>query len=78
MDRGRNFCAKALCDHPNKLASPGFDGLGKTVGLLLRMLKSIFHSGRYDVLDSGFCVLKAIVELKKKGVLYCAEALIND
>ncbi len=65
-------------DCSKELAAPKFNGLGKTVGVLLQLLNSVFHSGRYVVLDSGFCVLKAIVELKKKGVLYCAEALIND
>ena len=32
------------------------------------MLKSCFNSGRYVVVDSGFCVLKAIVALYKKGI----------
>ena len=41
---------------------------GKTVGLLLRMLKSYFVSGKYVVLDLGFCVLKGIVELRKRGL----------
>ncbi len=48
---------------------------GKTVGLLLRMLKKYFSTGRYIILDSGFCVLKGIVELKKEGIF--AGALIN-
>ena len=39
------------------------------------MLKSCFNSGRYVVLDSGFCILKAIVALYEKG-LY-AGALIK-
>ncbi len=52
-------------DCQKELAAPEFDGLGKTVSLLLQMLKPVFHSGCYVVLDSGFCVLKVIIELKK-------------
>ena len=41
---------------------------GKTVGLLLRMMRSYFATGSYVILDSGFCVLKASTKLNKKGV----------
>ena len=41
---------------------------GKTAALLLRLTESIWGSGRVVILDSGFCVLKAIVELRKRGV----------
>jgi hypothetical protein len=44
------------------------DEKGKTVGLLLRLTRSIWNTGRLVILDSGFCVLKGIIELKKKGV----------
>ena len=46
---------------------------GKTAGLLLRMLQSYFHTARYIVLDSGFCVLKGIIELCKNGLFGCAQ-----
>ena len=36
------------------------------------MLSPYFGTGRYIVLDSGFCVLKAIVELKRNGLFGCA------
>ena len=49
-----------------------FESMGKTAGLLLRMLQSYFGTGRYIVLDSGFCVLKGIVELKRHGLFGCA------
>ncbi len=42
--------------------------LGKTVGLLLRLCKSIYSRGFVVILDSGFCVLQGIVGLWKKGV----------
>ena len=58
---------------PRELGSQEFDNLGgKTVGLLLRCMKSYFASGRYVILDSGFCVLKGIIELRKRGVFSCA------
>ena len=59
-------------DRPSELGRPMYDELGKTVGLLLRMLEPVFHTGRYIVLDSGFCVLRGIVELRRRGVFACA------
>ena len=47
---------------------PKFNNQGKTVGLLLCVLEPIFGKGNMVVLDSRFCVLKGIVELKKHGV----------
>ena len=49
--------------------------MGKTIGTLLRLTNPVWGSGNIFVLDSGFCVLKAIIELKKKGVF--AAALIK-
>ena len=48
-----------------------FEQHGKTLGLFLRMLQSYFHTVRYIVLDSGFCVLKGIIELRKNGLFGC-------
>ena len=44
--------------------------------MLLRVLEPIFTRGNVVILDSGFCVLKGIVELKKRGVY--ASALIKQ
>jgi hypothetical protein len=52
-----------------------YGGLGKTVGLMLRMCKPIFHSGNLVILGSGLCILQSIIELKKVGVF--AAALIK-
>ena len=41
---------------------------GKTVELLLRMTETIHNTGRLVILDSGFCVLKGLVELGKVGL----------
>ncbi len=63
-------------DHPRVLGSSDFHFCGgKTAGLLLWMLKKHFSTGRYVILDSGFCVLKGIIELKKEGIF--AGALIK-
>ena len=59
-------------DRPRGRAPANYDDLGKTVGLLLRLLEPVFNTGRYVVLDSGFCVLKALVELRRNGVYACA------
>ena len=61
-------------DSPSEII-PKFNNQWKTVGLLLRVLEPIFGKGMVIILDSGFCVLKGIVELKKRGVY--ASALIK-
>jgi hypothetical protein len=58
-------------DHPPQVAER-WSKLGKTTVLLLRMLATYFSTGRYVILDSGFCVLKSLVELKKVGIFACA------
>ena len=58
-------------DSPPQIAKQ-FKEHGKTAGLLLPMLQSYFHTARYIVLDSGFCVLKGIIELRKNGLFGCA------
>ena len=62
-------------DRPNELGKKEGDEMGPTIGLLLCMLAPIFNLGFMVILDSGFCVLKAIIELCKKGVF--ASALIK-
>ncbi len=58
-------------DHPPQVAER-WSKLGKTMGLLLRMLATYFSTGWYVVLDSGFCILKSLIELKKVGIFACA------
>ena len=41
---------------------------GKTSSLIARLTRSIWHSGKVLILDSGFCVLKALTNLKKRGL----------
>lgn len=55
---------------------PKYEDLGgKTVGLLVRLTEPIHNKGAVVVLDSGFCVLQGIIELRKRGVF--AAALIK-
>lgn len=63
-------------DRPRELGKPEHENKGgPTVGLLLRLTKILHGTGKIVVLDSGFCVLKAIVELRKVGCF--AAALIK-
>ena len=57
---------------PETFKEKNFQPLGKTTGLLLRLCTSLFGSSTVVILDSGFCVLKAIIELKKRGVYAAA------
>ncbi len=56
-------------DHPKEVAQEITDDprFGATILLLLQLCKSIFHIGMVVILDSGFCVLRAIIELTKRG-----------
>ena len=44
---------------------------GKTVVLLLHVMKSYFSTGMYVILDFGFCVLKGLIGLINKDVFSC-------
>ena len=54
-------------DSPSEII-PKYNNQGKTVGLLLHVSEPIFTRGNVVILDSGFCMLNGIVELKKRGV----------
>lgn len=62
-------------DRPRQMGHQEFDEHGKTVGLMLRLTHPIWHTGKLVVMDSGFCVLKGIVEMRKNSVF--AAALIK-
>ena len=60
-------------EHPRQVGPIDFEKIGgNTVGLFLSMMKSYFSNGRYVILDSGFCVLKGLIRLRKKGFSPCA------
>ena len=46
--------------------------LGKTGSMMMRILKPILGTAKVVILDSGFCVLHALVALKKAGVFASA------
>ncbi len=58
-------------DAPTQHTQPHSDK-GKTAGLLLRLCAGIAGRGMVVILDSGFCVLQGLVELKKIGVFASA------
>ena len=63
-------------DRPREMGKPEYESMGgPTIGLLLRLTKCIWGTGRIIVLDSEFCVLQAIIELAKFGIY--AAALIK-
>ena len=45
---------------------------GKTVALLLRLCKPLYATGKVVILDSGFCVVKALIWLRIRGVFAAA------
>lgn len=58
-------------DHPSEIPVEfeKTDGIVmKTVGLLKRMTRSLWGTGKVVIMDSGFCVLRGLIELKKHGV----------
>ena len=63
--RGKNVERKY---RPSQRGAKQHQELGKTVGLMLRMCKPIFGSGKALVFDSVFFVAKGIVELEDRGV----------
>ena len=52
-------------DRPREIGAKEHDNNGKSVWMLLRLTRPIWGGGKVLVLDSGFCVLQGIVELKK-------------
>ena len=59
--------------HPRQSSPLEFEYLsGKTLVLLLRMMKSYFSTGRYVLIGYSFRVLKGLIQLSEKGVFPCA------
>ena len=56
-------------DHPKEIpADPNDRQYGKTGGLLMRIVGFLSGTGKVIILDSGFCVLSALVALRKVGI----------
>ena len=62
-------------DRPKEFGIDSSNRFGATGGILLRLCRSIYASGRIVVLDSGFCVLAALIQLRKMGIF--AHAVIK-
>ncbi len=71
------FCIELVegKDWPPQLGPKEFDDCEKTVGLMLRMSRILWNSGKIVTMDSGFCVSKGIIEMKEKGVF--GQALVK-
>ena len=55
--------------HPCQAGPFEFEYLGgKTLVLLLHVMKSYFATGGYIILDCGFCFLKGLIQLSKKVI----------
>ncbi len=55
---------------PPELGKPAFEEAhnSKTTGLVLRMTDELAGSGRVVVMDSAFCVMKAVVAMQQRGI----------
>ncbi len=62
-------------DHPPQLGCKEFEERGKTVGLMLRMSKNLWNTGKVVTMDSGFSVSKGILAMREKGVF--GQALVQ-
>lgn len=63
-------------DTPDGAPPKKYSELGKTPGLMCRMMEPIKRTGKACTMDSGFCVSKGIVELEAKLGVY-GQALIK-
>ena len=59
-------------DESKQGSSKGYSKLGKTISLLLHLTRCIWGTSKVVVLNSGFCVLKGVAELRKNGVFGAA------
>ena len=59
-------------DEPAQRPRKEHNEKGKTLGLMIRLTKSVHGTGKLVIMDSGFCVLQGIIELRKLGVFSSA------
>ena len=55
-------------DKPKERGTDKYHEYGKTGSLLLRLCNPLFMTGKVIILDSGFCVILSVIELKKMRV----------
>jgi hypothetical protein len=59
-------------DEPREKPADDTAGFSRTTSLLLRLCRRLYGTGSVVILDSGFCVLEALCELRKRGVFSSA------
>ena len=59
-------------DRPRVMGKKGFEEKGATAGLIVRITKPLWGTGKVVVMDSGFCVLEGLISMVEKGVLRSA------
>ena len=59
-------------DKPKEIGKDKYHEYGKTGSLVFRLFIPLFITGKVVILDSGFCVLLAVIALKKMGVFSAA------
>jgi hypothetical protein len=59
-------------DEPTAKEKKLYSDKGPTIGLLLRLTDTLYNTGKVVILDSGFCVLEGLIELRKVGVFASA------
>jgi len=62
-------------DRPVELGPKEFEDRGKTIGLMVRMSRNLWNTGKVVTMDSGFSVSKGILAMREKGVF--GQALIK-
>ena len=57
-------------DHPIPMGRPEFETSPnmKTIGIMLRLTRALWSTGKAVIMDGGFCVLKGLLEMRKRGV----------
>ena len=54
-------------DRPTQLSDKKMSELGSTVGIMLKICEQMFGTGKAVVIDSGFCVVEALLPLVEIG-----------
>ena len=59
-------------DHPIPMGQPVFETSPnmKMVGLVLQLTRALWSTGKAVIINSGFCVLKGLLEIRKRGGLW--------
>ena len=56
-------------DRPRVMGKKGFEEKGATAGLIVRITKPLWGTGKVVVMDSGFCVLEGLISMAENNFL---------